>query len=127
MSTKLKSFHYCFQITKSIIFNVDYYLLAGNKEKYFTTSAAQFNRPKTDFNHCGQAQKSLLPRYKSAYSFYKKWDSLHLLDLTAKQHTEILEDLQNLCNSYNYMVTNYDKGFGFSTERELSKRKLKSK
>lgn len=35
----MKEFMYCFQISKLIVFEVEYYTLGGNKAPYFSTSA----------------------------------------------------------------------------------------
>lgn len=37
----MKEFMYCFQISKLIVFEVEYYTLGGNKAPYFSTSAAE--------------------------------------------------------------------------------------
>lgn len=59
----MKEFMYCFQISKLIVFEVEYYTLGGNKTPYFSTSAAEFIRSKRDYNRCGQAQRELLPKH----------------------------------------------------------------
>lgn len=46
----MKEFMYCFQISKLIVFEVEYYTLGGNKAPYFSTSAAEFIRSKRDYN-----------------------------------------------------------------------------
>ena len=51
-----KEFHAVFTLSKIKIFEVNYYTLGSNNSPYFTTSAAIFNRPKTDYNRCGQCQ-----------------------------------------------------------------------
>lgn len=111
-------FKYTFQITRKVIFEVSYYTLGSNKNPHFTTSAAVFNQPKTDFSQCGQCQDSVLTG--KAVKFYKKWDYLHLKDLTAAEYEEIIEDIEELKNAYNWIS-----GQSFSAQRELSKSKLK--
>lgn len=78
----MKEFMYCFQISKLIVFEVEYYTLGGNKAPYFSTSAAEFIRSKRDYNRCGQAQRELLPKHSPARRFFEKWDYCHLHDLT---------------------------------------------
>lgn len=43
----MKEFMYCFQISKLIVFEVEYYTLGGNKAPYFSTSAAERLHPET--------------------------------------------------------------------------------
>lgn len=123
METKF-SFHYVFQITRMIVFEVSYYRLGSNTNKYFTTSAAQFNRPKTDYNQAGQCQNDLLKSHPIAYNFFKKWDVFHLLDLSEEQHNELWSDLNRLADKYNSILRLNDTGFGFSDIKTLSKNKI---
>jgi hypothetical protein len=121
-----QSFHYVFQISKTINFNVSYYRLGSNQNKYFTTSADEFNRPKTDFIRCGQAQKDLLVSSPLAMSFYNRYDELHLKDLSEIDYNSILIDIEKLKNAFNYIEKiGIDSSFGFSSEKELSKLPLK--
>ena len=53
-----KEFIASFQLSKKIIFNVNYYTLGNNSSSYFSTSADEFNQPKTGYCRCGQAQDS---------------------------------------------------------------------
>ena len=123
----MKSFHYVFQITKSIVFEVSYYRLSNNTEKRFTTSASLFNRPKTDYNQSGQAQESLLPEFTPAFNFYKKFDPLHIKDLTQEQYIEILCEISKLKEKYNFIEKiGIDVKFGFSDIKELAKLPKKS-
>ena len=121
---KKESFHYIFQITKLIIFNVSYYRLGSNCNKYFATNAALFCRNKKDFNQCGQCQDSIL--FGSAKKFYKKWNYLHCKDLSENEYNEILDDLKILCDKYNYIQNNNDNDFSFWAEKDLSMLKLKA-
>ena len=83
-------FLYAFCIDKTTVFEVEYKTLGGNKAPYFSTSAEKFNRPKTDWSMCGQAQERLLPRGSVARRFYDKWDRLHLKDLTDEEYAELI-------------------------------------
>lgn len=67
----MKEFMYCFQISKMIVFEVEYYTLGSNKAPYFSTSAAEFIRSKRDYNRCGQAQAALLPKGSPARRFWQ--------------------------------------------------------
>jgi hypothetical protein len=125
MTNNFASFHYAFQISRMIIFEVDYYRCGNNPDKYFTTSAAQFNRPKTDYNHCGQAQKELLRFASKAMTFFKKWDDLHTKDLNEAQYLDMLNDIEVLKSQYNYIVNDTDRDLSFSELRDLSKLTLK--
>jgi hypothetical protein len=120
---ELKSFHFVFQISGKIVFEVNYYRLGNNKTKHFSTSAAQFNQPKTDYNRCGQAQHDLLKGAPAAMRFFKKWDTCHVKDLTPEQHTEVLQDIEELKAKYNYLET--EKDASFSKIRELAMQPVK--
>lgn len=69
----MQEFMYCFQITKMIVFKVEYYTLCDDKTPHFSTSAARFIRSKRDYRECGQAQDRLLPKGSLARRFYEKW------------------------------------------------------
>ena len=120
---ELDTFNYAFQLGKKIVFEVNYYRCGSNENKYFTTSCAKFNQPKTDFNHCGQAQKELLKGFHAAMSFYKKWDFTHCLDVTLDQHLEIIADIEILKSKYNFIEGKYSSNF--SNLKDLSKLELK--
>ncbi|MCM1237235.1 MAG: hypothetical protein NC489_44775 [Ruminococcus flavefaciens] len=98
-----KEFMYCFQLSKMIVFEVEYFTLGDNKHPYFSTSAAEFIRSKRDYSQCGQAQKELLPKGSLARKFYDKWDHLHLKDLTPEEYAEITADIEELKTRYNYI------------------------
>lgn len=99
----MKEFMYCFQISKLIVFEVEYYTLGGNKAPYFSTSAAEFIRSKRDYNRCGQAQRELLPNHSPARRFFEKWDYCHLHNLTPAEYEEITADIEQLKARYNYI------------------------
>lgn len=73
----MKEFMYCFQISKLIVFNVQYYTLGSNRTPHFVTSANEFIRSKRDYSRCGQAQVDLLPKGSPARRFWQKWDPAH--------------------------------------------------
>ena len=123
-----KEFLAVFQVTRTITFEVEYYTLGSNKNPDFSTSANEFNRPKTDYNRCGQCQEDVLPRGSKAYQFYKKWNYKHLLDLTESEYEEMIADLEILKNKYNYIIEEPSKNHSsicFHTCKELSMMKLK--
>lgn len=99
----MTEFMYCFQITKMIVFEVEYYTLSTNTTPHFSTSAAEFIRSKRDYSRCGQAQAELLPRHSAARRFYDKWNRLHLHDLTPEEYAEMIADIENLKARYNYI------------------------
>lgn len=99
----MQEFMYCFQITKMIVFKVEYYTLSDGKMPHFSTSAARFIRSKRDYKECGQAQDKLLPKGSLARRFYEKWDYLHLGSLTPEEYGEILADIELLKAHYNYI------------------------
>lgn len=67
----MESFQYVFQLSKKIVFEVSYYRLGNNTNKDFSTSASEFNQPKSNYNRCGQAQNDLLKDFPLAMDFYK--------------------------------------------------------
>lgn len=99
---------YTFQITKKIIFEV-------SNDRYFATSAAEFNQPKTDFDMCGQCQDVLLPN-GAARTFWEKWDTKHLSILSPTEAKELADDIEKLKQKYNWCA-----GCNFSAQKELSK------
>lgn len=98
-----KEFMYCFQISKLIVFEVQYYTLSTNTTPHFATSANEFIRSKRDYSRCGQAQAALLPKGSPARRFWQKWDPLHLKDLTPAQYEELTADIEELKARYNYI------------------------
>jgi hypothetical protein len=98
----MKEFKYTFAVARGIVFEVNYYTLGSNKSAHFSTSAGQFNRPRTDYNQCGQAQDSLLTG--KARTFWKKWDKHHLKDLSPATHAELLKDIEQLKRDYPHFV-----------------------
>ena len=97
-----KEFIYAFCISRTRVFNVGYFTLGTNTHPYFATSAAEFNRPKTDYRRGGQAQKDLCTG--AAYRFWRKWDALHLKDLTDDQHAELCRDIEELKKVYPHHI-----------------------
>ena len=119
-------FHAAFQLSKTVIFEVDYYTLGSNPSADFTTSANEFNRPKTDWDTCGQAQKDLCTG--PAKAFYEKWDKYHLHSLDDEHFEEMIRDLEVLKQTYNYIENKADfqpADITFREEKELSMQKLK--
>lgn len=116
----MREFQYTFVVARGRIFEVNYRTLATNAKPYFATSAAKFNRPRTDFNQCGQAQDDLLVGV--ARKFYKKWDRLHLKELTEDQHAELSQDIEALKIAYPYYIETEGEDIRFSQEVELERR-----
>jgi len=126
-----KEFLYAFQLSKKRIFEVHYYTLGSNEHPYFSTSAEEFNQPKTDYNRCGQAQEELCTG--AAKRFWEKWDYCHCKDLNDAQYREVLEDIEELKSKYNYIEIIEDSFAGknsnisFEQIKALSKMEPKSK
>jgi hypothetical protein len=120
----LPQLFYVFQLTKSITFDVSYYRLGNNTNQHFSTSANVFNRPKTDYNRCGQCQEEVL--FGKAKAFYKKWDSYHLKPLKQEQYNEMLNDIEVLKQQYNF-VYRTDRDISFEDSKQLSKLQPKTK
>lgn len=92
----MKEFMYCFQISKLITFEVNFYTLGTNSAPHFSTSANEFCRSKLDYTRGGQAQRDLLPKFSPARRFFEKWDHCHLHDLTPAEYEEIAADIEEL-------------------------------
>ena len=103
-----KEFIASFQLSKKIIFNVNYYTLGNNSCPYFSTSACEFNQPKTDYCRCGQAQEDLTKKFLTGRRFWKKWDKKHLQDLTENEYGELMQDIETLKEKYNYIYEELD-------------------
>ena len=122
-------FMYAFQITRKVMFEVEYYTLGSNSAPYFATSAGIFNQPKTDWDRCGQCQDDVLTGL--ALDFYEKWDYMHLKDLSDAQWQEVVEDIEELKQRYNYIekiqptFANEHTNIGFYNKKELSMLPLK--
>lgn len=97
-------FHYAFFLNCKIVFEVEYYTLGNNQNPYFATTVFKFNQPKTDWEQGGQAQERLLPKNSKAYKFYKKWDKLHIHNLTQEEYNEIRKDITVLRDAYHSIV-----------------------
>ena len=120
-------FSYAFQLSKKRIFEVCYHTVGSNEYPYFSTSAAEFNQPKTDYNRCGQAQADLLSGV--AKRFWEKWDYLHCKKIeNESQFNELIEDIEELKDRYNYIeeiADDHVRDVSFSRIRELSKQEPK--
>ena len=114
-----KEFHAVFMVSRKIGFEVSYYRLGNNTNQDFTTSAFEFNQPKSDYSQCGQAQEILKGVANKAYKFYKKWDKLHLSVMTRSQYCEMLEDMESLKAFYPCHIIS-DNEIRFSTIKDLS-------
>ena len=112
---KVKEFIAAFQLSKTIILEVNYYTLSTNLHPYFTTCA-------------GQCQKELLKDFPAARRFYERWNPVHLRKLTDEKYAELRRDLEELCKTYNYLFKELDEskqpyspGFMFEDLAEWSK------
>ena len=120
-------FSYAFQLTRKIIFDVDYHTIGSNEYPYFSTSANEFNQPKTDWCRCGQAQGELLTG--AAKRFWEKWDYLHCKKIENEaQFNELIEDIEELKNKYNYVehiADDHVRDVSISESKELSMRDVR--
>lgn len=128
-----KEFQYCFQITKFVLFEVAYCTPLDNKSPDFTTSAEEFSKNKRGHKCGGQAQDKILPENSIARQFWKKWDKKHLKDLSDDEYREVVKDIEELKEKYNFIEDirdtfkgDYDKtGFPLRERILLSKMNLK--
>lgn len=98
----MKEFLYAFMVSRMIVFEISYYTLSTNKHPHFTTAANEFNRPKTDYNRCGQAQSELLKGV--ARKTWLKWDHKHLQELNPEEYTELIQDIEHLKTVYPHYI-----------------------
>ena len=98
----MKEFLYAFMISRMIVFEIHYYTLSTNKRPHFSTSANEFNRPKTDYKTGGQAQDRLLKG--TARKMWLKWDHKHLQDLSPEEYTELMQDIEHLKTVYPHFI-----------------------
>lgn len=126
-----KEFKYCFQITKLVMFEVGYYTLGNNENPYFATSANKFYKNKRDYECGGQAQDRILPKNSIVRQFWEKWDKEHLKDLSDDKYRELVKDIEELKEKYNYIERIKDtfkgryENFPFQEKVLLSKTDLK--
>lgn len=113
-------FHYSFAITRMIMFDVNYATLGSNKNPYFSTSAAVFNRPKTDWTSAGQGQERVLPKGSYVRKFWEKWDSKHLKKLTDEEFEELVSDIEVLKSKYKYIEEIFDIDDGDAGRHSIS-------
>lgn len=120
-----KEFEYAFRISRMVIFEVGYSTYSTNSKPYFSTSAGKFVRNKRDWATCGQCQHRVLTG--KAHRFWKKWDHKHLKDLTDDEYIELLSDIEELKDTYQYLMIDgsffekpYKLSFRFDELKELS-------
>ena len=118
-------FHCVLQLDKLNIFEVKYYTCGNNKSPYFATTAARFIRSKRDYEQCGQAQETICKPFRTAYRFFKKWDKLHLKELTKEQYSEMKNNLSELLEKYNHILYDRNIDIPFDKIVEFSKNKPK--
>lgn len=126
-----KEFIASFQLSRKIIFSVNFYTLMDNPYSHFSTSAYEFNQNKTGYRRAGQGQEDLTKSFLVARRFWKKWDKKHLQDLTDDEFFELKKDIEILKETYNYMYEEldetkrpYNPHFSFSDVKRLSMMKL---
>lgn len=126
-----KEFIASFQLSKKIVFEVNFYTFGNNSHPHFSTSAYEFNQPKTDYRRGGQGQEDLTRGFLTARRFWRKWDKKHLQDLTEEEYAELITDLEKMKQTYNYLWSELDEVkkpyspcFSFERMKELSKMKL---
>ncbi len=114
-----KEFYAVFQLSKTKVFYVDYETVGGNDHPYFATRAGVFCKNKLDWRTVGQCQSVVTDGYPEAKAFFRKWDRLHLHDLSEAEYAEMQSDLDALKERYNFLYG--DREFGFYTVAEWSK------
>lgn len=113
---------YIFQLSKMVMFEVSYKRLRGNKFPYFSTITQVFCKNKRDISCTGSDN---LKNFPLAYEFDQKWDGEHLHRLDVEKYDELLRDIEELKQEYNWEFTKSGDGFPFHREVELSKQKPK--
>ena len=121
----MKEFNYIFEVSRMVIFEVNYHSLYPDRHPYFATNAVKFVQNKRDYETCGQCQERVLTG--KALEFFKKWDFLHLKDLKEQEYDLIQKDIEVLKETYNHYTHNAEcfKGFTFYSKKSLSMQKMK--
>ena len=131
-TTNIREHHLAFQLSRTIVYEVEVspsmFWSPSEQKSYrngfhFSTAAEFFNRPKTDYNRCGQCQDDATKDFPVARRHFKKWDKHHLKRVTPELYEEWLNDLEELKATYNYIETKSDPRFW--QVRELSMQKVK--
>lgn len=127
----IKEHHVAFQLSRTEIYevNIEPNIVLRDKQTFhdgtfhFSTTAEIFNRPKTDFNQCGQCQEGVTKNHPAANAHWKKWDRHHLEQVTPELYEEWLQDLWELKAFYNYIER--DRDTTFNELRALSMEEVK--
>ncbi|MFK4565448.1 hypothetical protein [Enterococcus sp. UD-01] len=113
-----RSFVRSIRVRKNTYFSVCYGNLKANQKPYFSTSAFQFNRLRTDYEMAGQAQNDLLMADSTAFHFFTKWDKFHTCCLTISEYEEMRRELKELERRYETLSTsNFDTLARFERQR----------
>lgn len=113
---------YIFQLSKMVMFEVSYKRLRGNKSPHFSTVTQVFCKNKRDISCTGSDN---LKNFPLAYEFEQKWNGERLHKLDVEKYDELLRDIEELKQEYNWEFTKSGDGFPFNREVELSKQKPK--
>lgn len=123
------SYSFCIEIhnKRKTQFNVQYYRIGGNKYPYFSTNCDVMNYVRSDINMGGQCQKAVLPKNTLAFRFFEKWDKKHLQQLNEDEMNEVLADIEELKNKYDYVgIVNGDRTVDFNKEVALQRKDTKT-
>lgn len=113
-----------FRIANRIFFTVN---VGGQQHRtsedgYFSTEIGVLNRPRNDYDQCGQGQETVLSKGTPACQFFDKWDHIHLKTVrlfSDEQISELLNDIEVLKNEYPHIdSSNFNRIVAF--DREMS-------
>lgn len=115
------SFVITFRVKKKHFFTVEFGdVKAHGQQPYFSTSGGILNYIRSDYNRCGQCQNDVLSTNTTLYTFFRKWDVLHIKSLTMQQLNELKSDIEVLKAKYPYIESDsFDDIVAF--DREMSK------
>ena len=107
-----------FRDSKRMFFTVDYGSIGHlNQDPSFGTTAQLFNRNRSDYERCGQAQDMLTN--KQIKGFFDKWDICHFKALTFDKYKELMQDIEILKETIPY-ISNPSFSGVVELDRELS-------
>ena len=124
-----KEFIYLFQIDKRVLFEVQFRTCGSDTHPYFITYAHKFYKNKRGFEATGQCQCDVLEGL--AYNFFKKYCDNHYKNLSEEEYNNIVKDLEELKQTYNYKKMLQDtfkedySDFSFEDMKELSRKEIK--
>lgn len=119
-------FNIAFQITKYILFEVDFSKIGSNDVPHFSEYVIMFSHQKTGYMSCFRGQENALPLVSAAKIFYKEWYKYQMVDIMdSATYKKLLCDLDGLKEKYNYIERFDNRRLTFYQLKKLSMLPLK--